>query len=301
MGSDKSKKHGYTVSYNSESHFEVITQSWGSVWPLVFPYCLFNTLLSVLLDWLKFRKGIDLGISSQGHSYMGLVVAFLIVSRVNVSIGRYTEARGYLSTMFRTNTELTQDMVVLTYHNVSDAAKEWRYDVAYRAMLLLRCVVAVISYQDSKVPCWELPEMNEEEAAKLKDSIYLGGGQVMNYAHGPRSEDEENMRVPVIMSYKLRKTIHSQRLRLDPNLETAQENKLLASVDGFMNGYYGMRKFLTTPFPFPLVQMTRTFLFTYVFTVPFALLSVNEKPIFHYILIFFFTFGFMGLEVRHAW
>ena len=30
-----------------------------------------------------------------------------------------------------------------------------------------------------------------------------------------------------------------------------------------MAGYYGIRKFLTTPVPFPLIQMARTFLFLY--------------------------------------
>ena len=53
---------------------------------------------------------------------------------------------------------------------------------------------------------------------------------------------------------------------------------------------------MTTPFPFPLVQMTRTFMFFYVFTVPFALLSDPSIPVAHCITIFVLTFGFMGLE-----
>jgi predicted membrane chloride channel (bestrophin family) len=57
-----------------------------------------------------------------------------------------------------------------------------------------------------------------------------------------------------------------------------------------------MQTFLTTPFPFPLVQMTRTFLFFYVFTVPFALLHDVSIPIAHCVVIFFLTYGFMGLE-----
>mmetsp|Transcript_14458 Transcript_14458/g.20816 ORF Transcript_14458/g.20816 Transcript_14458/m.20816 type:complete len:121 (-) Transcript_14458:36-398(-) len=42
--------------------------------------------------------------------------------------------------------------------------------------------------------------------------------------------------------------------------------------------------------------MARTFLFTYVFTVPFALLSDSSKPIAHCVVIFFLTYGFMGVE-----
>jgi Bestrophin, RFP-TM, chloride channel len=81
-----------------------------------------------------------------------------------------------------------------------------------------------------------------------------------------------------------------------------------------------MRKFLTTPFPFPLVQMARTFLFfckspksssgvykifdatthinqpSDVFTVPFALLSDSSDVYAHCVMIFILTYGFMGLE-----
>ena len=42
--------------------------------------------------------------------------------------------------------------------------------------------------------------------------------------------------------------------------------------------------------------MARTFLFFYVYTVPFALLSDNTNPIAHCVVIFFLTYGFMGLE-----
>lgn len=140
-----------------------------------------------------------------------------------------------------------------------------------------------------------------------------------------RNEEEENMRVPVRMAYELRKALHSQRkLFGDKRIETSQENKLLGSVDGYMSGYYGMRKFLTTPFPFPLVQvrrnvcdhdffvadspihsltfhtyvrqMARTFLFFYVYTVPFTLLSDPSPGWVHCVEVFILTYGFMGLE-----
>jgi predicted membrane chloride channel (bestrophin family) len=42
--------------------------------------------------------------------------------------------------------------------------------------------------------------------------------------------------------------------------------------------------------------MARTFLFFYLFTVPFALLQDVSRPIAHLIVIFFLTYGFMGLE-----
>ena len=42
--------------------------------------------------------------------------------------------------------------------------------------------------------------------------------------------------------------------------------------------------------------MARTFLFFYVYTVPFALLSDSSNAVAHCIVIFILTYGFMGLE-----
>ena len=53
----------------------------------------------------------------------------------------------------------------------------------------------------------------------------------------------------------------------------------------------------TTPLPFPLVQMTRTFLFLWIFTLPFGLLNDFEKLPPLIVIIFFATYGFVGLEM----
>jgi predicted membrane chloride channel (bestrophin family) len=105
------------------------------------------------------------------------------------------------------------------------------------------------------------------------------------------------MRVPIRVAYLLRKTTCSQSKRLRIPIHVVQENKLLASIDNFMGGYYGIRKFLTTPVPFPLVQMARTLLFLYVFTVPFVMLSDKSNYFAHCFSVFLLTYGFMGLEV----
>lgn len=53
---------------------------------------------------------------------------------------------------------------------------------------------------------------------------------------------------------------------------------------------------MTTPFPFPLVQMAQTFLFFFVFTLPFALLNDSSNDLYLIVAIFVITYGFMGLE-----
>ena len=54
---------------------------------------------------------------------------------------------------------------------------------------------------------------------------------------------------------------------------------------------------MTTPVPFPLVQMARTFLFLYVFTVPFVFLKDTSGLIAHCVFVFVLTYGFVGLEL----
>jgi hypothetical protein len=44
-------------------------------------------------------------------------------------------------------------------------------------------------------------------------------------------------------------------------------------------------------------QMTRTFLFLYVFTVPFVLLNDASSLSAHCFIVFLLTYGFVGLEV----
>jgi hypothetical protein len=89
---------------------------------------------------------------------------------------------------------------------------------------------------------WELDELDDDERAEMTKYIFYdtGNGQnALRWAHGIRTEYEENMRVPIRLAYLLRKEIRNQRQMLGEPLATPQELKLMGSVDAFMNGYYG--------------------------------------------------------------
>ena len=118
------------------------------------------------------------------------------------------------------------------------AAKEWRNEVTYRTLALLRCSIAVILYPTTKIPSWDVPELNGWERDDVIHNIFLNPA-TLRYAHEHRSEYEENLRVPIRLAYLLRKSIHSQNQRLGKPLHVVRELKLLSSVDGFMNGFYG--------------------------------------------------------------
>jgi ion channel-forming bestrophin family protein len=54
---------------------------------------------------------------------------------------------------------------------------------------------------------------------------------------------------------------------------------------------------VTTPIPFPMVQMSRTFIFFYIFTLPSALLTASSTPGADLVVLFIVTYGFIGLEL----
>jgi len=275
---------------------------WGSVWPKVLPYCIFNVTVAATIEWLHRSGRYDLAISSTGHSFMNLTLAFLIVNRVTISMSRYSEARDYLGTMYRECRELTQNLVCLTGSNTDQRAKEWRSEVTYRLMMLLRISMGVVDYLEHYVNVWELEDISDAEREEIMRFVYYEttadrrDQNAVRWAHARRTEFEENLRVPIRMAYLLRREIRRHTTELGQPLIAPQELKLFESVDSFMDGYYGIQKFMTTPFPFPLVQMCRTFMFFYVFTVPFALLSDPSIAAAHCITIFILTYGFMGLE-----
>jgi hypothetical protein len=128
--------------------------------------------------------------------------------------------------------------------------------VAYRVMLFLRTSMAVLNYSTDGKPNWKVEELNGAELEYVMDNL-LFHPQNRQYAILSRSEYEENIRVPILVALLLRRTLAEHEKRLPKPLELPQEMRLFASVDACMAGFTGLRKFKSTPVPFPLVQMAR--------------------------------------------
>jgi Bestrophin, RFP-TM, chloride channel len=228
---------------------------WGSQWPVVFPYCLLNVTLMVLLIVLDRKYGYKVvEISNQGHSFIMLVVSFLLVSRVNMALARYNVARDAIETLFRETREIIQNVCVLSY-TLKDGgtmvAKEWRHEVGYRALLLLRTTMVIIDYPIHHVAPWNIPELNGIEATDIKNNLICSTTPPSRWIHGKvgnerRTVWEDALRVPIRVEYLLRKSVHANALRLTEAVPIQLELKIFANIDNFMNGYYSMRKFLTT-------------------------------------------------------
>jgi hypothetical protein len=157
-----------------------------------------------------------------------------------------------------------------------------------------------------------LPELSEDQQNDVKHHSFLrrlqsgsGGPSPRNLAHvhlDERTALDEASRAPIVLSYAVRREILKQRdgTWLQPGTfqhPCNEELLLLDKVGDFLRAFSGLNKITTTPLPFPIVQMTKTILFVWIFALPFALSHYKYKePYLLMVLVFLITFGFVGLE-----
>jgi len=212
---------------------------------------------------------------------MSVLVSFLVVTRVNIAYTRFMESASLMSGLFRNCREIVMNTVTFTRQFRDERASNWRLEICRRVIVLLRVTVSVLEYNNKRESTWTLPILKKHEQQALLSSF----GQARE-------------RYPIILSVFLRTALSSHQ-EFGINLEVNILLMLLRNNVDFLNDYHGLMKLLSNPFPFPLVQMSRTFLFLWVFTLPFALLETmpEGQGWVACAIIFFMTFGFVGLEL----
>jgi putative membrane protein len=273
------------VTYESSDHLAILFQMHGSVWLKVLPYCSVTFVLALIIKVAKSKFGINLTFNDQGHMFMSTMVSVLMVTRSRIAYSRYMSARALLSAVMRSCRELVQYLVTFTRYETTPAAIYWRGQVAACTVDLLFHLVDLLQMEDKGV----LHKMQSSFHADQRRRKH--GKNANKYDHGSFQH-----RNPLSMAIHLRSAIASHVQHLKRPLEANQELRLLSCTSDFVSANHGLVKLITTPFPFPLVQMTRTSLFVWVFTLPFALMS-NRVGVFAYLLTFFLTYGFIGLEL----
>ena len=247
----------------------------------VLPWCLTNTALAAAIHYYGNEYANFITASDKGHMFMSLSVSYLLVTRTNICLNRYMAQRSGLNDVVRSCKELVGHAVTFTRmkHKTEDD-RRWRRSVAKRTISLLKTIVAVMKYPSSKQHVWEMEDIEEED--KLAAQIAVG---------------KSNERSPLVLVLFIRSVICSHIHKLSSPLEVVQELQLMQNTTDIISAYTDIMIFLTTPYPFPLVQMTRTILFFYIFTLPFALASDIQEIIPFLFTIFFITYGFIGLEL----
>jgi len=210
---------------------------------------------------------------------MSMMVSFLVVTRSSIVYSRFMEAREYLNEAMKACREFSQHAITFTRYETTPRAKLWRAEVLRRTLVLLRTIVSVLEYQTKGQHAWKVPELTQDE----KQALLMSVGR-------------SNERSPIVLAVFLRSAIACHQEYLDVPMHCNKELRLFAFVSDVVTAYHGLMKLVTTPFPFPLVQMGRTFLFVWVFTLPFALVNDVVKLPALILIVFFITYGFVGLE-----
>jgi predicted membrane chloride channel (bestrophin family) len=192
-------------------------------------------------------------------------------------------ARSLLSDLTRSSKELIQHAVAFTrYKNRDKNGIQWRISLAKRTISILRVVVSILKVPSKKKNIWE-----ESSIAKLeRQALLLAVGK-------------SNERSPLVLALFLRSLIASHIHTISPPLEDPQETCLHDITNNFISAYADLMTQISTPQPFPMVQMTRTFLFAYVFTLPFVLAKDITQASALLFITFFITYGFIGLELSN--
>jgi predicted membrane chloride channel (bestrophin family) len=290
-GNGKPKIH--RVSYTAKNHFQVLFQMYGSAFPQVLPFCAINVLWTLAIYFMRDYGIADITFTSTtGHSFMGLLVSFLVVARSRISYDRFMEIRRHLAVAYRSCRELAQFTCVYTFKTKTEQAQEWRQEVAYRTILLLRVTMDTLKWSSTERHMWE-----KEFDSHHKDrdpSVHFR--RFESFTHGHRTLVDENFRAPIMFAHILRETIMMHPESLGYTLHPNEYRDLLQFSSLFIEAFHGFRVLIFTPYPFSLMQMTRIFLFSWVYSLP--LLLVEELgSIWHTLMmVFLITFGFVGTE-----
>ncbi|CAB9497941.1 Bestrophin, RFP-TM, chloride channel [Seminavis robusta] len=296
LNSSQQKYRVHRVSYTAQNHIQVLFRMHGSAFPNVLPFCVANVAWMCAVAYLKEHDQLDLTFhSSIGHSFMGLLVSFLIVNRAKISYDRFMDYRRNLATCYRSCRELAQHATVYTYENQTPQAKEWRQEVCYRTILLLRVTMDALLWSSTERDTWEEEYFNLSQDTADIESVSDHFLRFRKLSHGRRSRIDENMRAPITLNHVLKQTIMTHPHYLGCKMAVNEYRDLLMFTQQFQQAFHEFRVLIFTPYPFPLVQMTRACVFFWVYTLPLVLLK--EYRLWSSLLIVLLvSFGFMGIE-----
>lgn len=179
---------------------------------------------------------------------------------------------------------------VYTFKTQTAAAKQWRQEVAYRVILLLRITMDILNWSSVERGSWE----REFRTRHKHHSVHFDHFESLT--HGNRTMVDENWRAPILFAHILRETIMMHPENLGYTMPVNEYRDLLSFVSIFMEAFHGFRVLIFTPYPFPLVQMTRMFLFFWVYSLPLVLVEELNSIGDILIIVTLITFGFVGIE-----
>lgn len=243
------------ISYSPRSHVQVLFTMHGSVLPQVLPFCVSNVLWTLIVEGCRQKGWFDLTFKSiVGHSFMGILVSFLVVTRSRISYQRYMDSRRHLGEAYLACRELIHFACFYTLDDTSALAQAWRQEVAYRTIVLLRVTMDVLYWTATKKKLWETMGNFKGKHQKSKHIR-----QLREYEHGARTQIDEVLRAPLILIYNVREIIMEHTAHLGHKMPVNEYRDLVHQASAFNKAYHGFRDLVFTPYPFPLAQVSHPF------------------------------------------
>ena len=224
----------------------------GSVWPKVFPFCLFNVLVTAGVYFLLEHTGIDLTFNGGlGYTFISTVVSFFVISNLGSTYGRFWEARGHLGTALYEANMLAARAALYTAHDESDKADVWRSTLKNHLIKLMDSIMYMV----------------QDERASLIFNLMDHESKTLDFErHGLRSSASFHT-ISSVSSILEEKNIIQDAMRVDATILTADNfvqggcknsGELTGRTASIVSAYFNLIKFSTTPRPFVLTQMGRT-------------------------------------------
>jgi len=234
---------------------------------------------------------------------MTFLISFLVVEKVRVALNRYMAMREALGTIFMSMRLLNQ--LVILYTEAAEKKykpkenKQWELSVQSKIEDVLNITVNIVKDQNKMVRL-AYGDGNGNENTMIYDCMDLGClGQITEL--DPKNVDI-NQHDPMIRIQALRLHLYTNfglGSYGDNPLEMLEKMRILEICRQFTIAFTELLKYRTTPIPFPLLQMGRTILLVYTFSMPLAL--IGFVPDFSLptvmLFIFFLTYGYVGLEL----
>ena len=145
--------------------------------------------------------------------------------------------------------EVTLDFLSVSFHY-----RMLSLQVVQKVMLCSHSIVYFFDrskFRSQGVNVWDNSTMNEEDKIELKKRFRLQKDFMHHSVTADISAEEINGETPIFLLYNLKKLIADH---VDYNIVTHvnKEMKFYTCVDAFATAYYGLKRLITTPFPFPL-------------------------------------------------
>jgi len=235
---------------------------------MVLPYCFLNCFILFLFQMSTEYYGVRISILPQGHALMSILIAYLGVAKVNQAYDRYMACRIDIGRALNGLRELNQYCITLTEADLTPEAFKWRQEVKRTILLLLHSTVTMVK--------------NSKHAQHLAIGI-------------ERNQEGD----PFELILYLRSHMHNGCKALPvAKLQILELCKMLDLLHEFTISYRELVRLASTPIPFPLVQMGRTFMFIWVLSLPLVLSGKDFNDMLSvFLFVILLTYGFLGLEM----